>query len=374
MRPARLLAGAASALACVSLAGGCGGAKRVGGVERAGGVPARPSLLAPPTVDPPAPPLYVVRFETTRGPFDVEVRRDWAPRGADRLHYLVRAGYYDGARFYRVLRGFVAQFGFAADPRVTAVWSARPLRDDPVLVRNRQGTVAFATSGPNTRTSQLFVSTRDNVHLDPLGFAPVGRVAAGMDVVDSLYAAYGDAPPAGRGPVQDSVALQGERYLARAFPRLDVIRSARIVAESASAVAPLPHSPAPPRAMTDFAPELGVNLSKTTETASGLHYLDERPGEGEPARAGRTVRVHYTGWLTDGNKFDSSRDRGEPLEFVLGRGQVIKGWDEGVTGMKVGGRRKLVIPPKLGYGARGAGGVIPPNATLVFEVELLKVR
>lgn len=109
-------------------------------------------------------------------------------------------------------------------------------------------------------------------------------------------------------------------------------------------------------------------------TASGLIIEDLAQGEGDTAAAGQVVRVHYTGWLTDGRKFDSSVDRDEPFDFPLGRGHVIRGWDEGVAGMRVGGRRKLTIPPELGYGARGAGGVIPPNATLVFEVELLAIR
>ncbi len=113
-------------------------------------------------------------------------------------------------------------------------------------------------------------------------------------------------------------------------------------------------------------------MSETT-TESGLIYEDITPGEGDEATAGRMVSVHYTGWLTDGSKFDSSKDRNDPFTFPLGAGHVIKGWDEGVQGMKAGGVRKLTIPPQLGYGARGAGGVIPPNATLVFEVELLKV-
>jgi FKBP-type peptidyl-prolyl cis-trans isomerase len=118
----------------------------------------------------------------------------------------------------------------------------------------------------------------------------------------------------------------------------------------------------------------GATMSETTTTASGLKYEDIKQGDGDVATTGKTVSVHYTGWLTDGKKFDSSKDRGQPFEFPLGGGRVIKGWDEGVQGMKVGGTRKLTIPPELGYGSRGAGGVIPPSATLVFEVELLKVR
>jgi FKBP-type peptidyl-prolyl cis-trans isomerase len=109
-------------------------------------------------------------------------------------------------------------------------------------------------------------------------------------------------------------------------------------------------------------------------TSSGLQYEDLNVGTGPEAHSGQTVQVHYTGWLTDGKKFDSSLDRGSPFSFPLGAGRVIKGWDEGVAGMKVGGKRKLLIPASLGYGARGAGGVIPPNADLVFEVELLAVR
>ena len=112
----------------------------------------------------------------------------------------------------------------------------------------------------------------------------------------------------------------------------------------------------------------------STQTASGLGIEEIVVGEGAIAAAGQQVTVHYTGWLTDGSKFDSSKDRNSPFEFALGRGQVISGWGEGVQGMKVGGTRKLTIPPALGYGARGAGGVIPGNATLIFEVELLGVR
>lgn len=116
------------------------------------------------------------------------------------------------------------------------------------------------------------------------------------------------------------------------------------------------------------------NGGKIVTTKSGLKYQDLVVGKGPSPKEGHTVKVHYTGWLTDGKKFDSSKDRGEPFEFVIGQRQVIKGWDEGVMSMKVGGKRKLTIPPDLGYGASGAGGVIPPNATLIFEVDLLGVK
>ncbi|MBI3590995.1 MAG: FKBP-type peptidyl-prolyl cis-trans isomerase [Candidatus Melainabacteria bacterium] len=121
---------------------------------------------------------------------------------------------------------------------------------------------------------------------------------------------------------------------------------------------------------TNMKVEQGGN-EKIETTVSGLKYIDEVPGKGSSPKSGQKVKVHYTGWLENGTKFDSSVDRGEPFEFVIGVGQVIKGWDEGVSTMKVGGKRKLIIPSKLGYGTRGAGGLIPPNATLVFDVELL---
>ncbi|MCC6850184.1 MAG: FKBP-type peptidyl-prolyl cis-trans isomerase [Deltaproteobacteria bacterium] len=122
------------------------------------------------------------------------------------------------------------------------------------------------------------------------------------------------------------------------------------------------------------AEKAGTMVENLETTPSGLQYVDLERGAGASPQKGQTAVVHYTGWLVDGKKFDSSKDRGQPFTFAVGRGQVIKGWDEGVATMKVGGVRKLVIPPDLGYGARGAGGVIPPNATLTFEVELLEVR
>jgi peptidylprolyl isomerase len=145
--------------------------------------------------------------------------------------------------------------------------------------------------------------------------------------------------------------------------------AAPAASDTTPAEALVPTEPTGASAMDTFS--MPTNLQTT---ASGLQYTVDTPGTGAQAQAGQTVAVHYTGWLTDGTKFDSSRDRGEPIEFPLGQGRVIKGWDEGIGLMKVGEKRTLVIPPSLGYGARGAGGVIPPNATLVFKVELMSAK
>ena len=176
-----------------------------------------------------APDTFDVRFATTRGPFVVRVVRAWAPHGADRLFYLVTNDFYDGLRFFRVLPRFAAQFGAPGDPRINRVWETRTIPDDPVHRANLRGFVSFATAGPNTRTTQLFVNLGNNGRLDRLGFAPVGRVVLGMENVDSLYGGYGEGAPAGRGPDQDRIAAEGNRYLAANFPKLDVIDSARVV-------------------------------------------------------------------------------------------------------------------------------------------------
>ena len=195
----------------------------------------RSALLDPlPTaLSRPAPDSFIVAFETTRGRFDVRIRRGWAPIGADRLHYLVRKGYYNGARFFRVVPGFVVQFGLAADPAVSQAWTGRTLRDDRVRSTNHRGSLSFARGGPNSRTTQLFVNLRDNARLDTLGgfgFPPLGEVMGnGMAVVDSIYAGYGEQAPRGAGPVQDSLRVQGEAYVAKHFPRLDAITRAWIV-------------------------------------------------------------------------------------------------------------------------------------------------
>jgi peptidyl-prolyl cis-trans isomerase A (cyclophilin A) len=176
-----------------------------------------------------APDSFRVAFETSRGRFVVDANRAWAPRGVDRFHYLVRQGFYDGVRFYRVLPGFIVQFGLHGDPAVSKTWEEREFADDPFAQSNRRGTVTFATAGPNTRTTQLFINTADNLNLDGMGFTPIGTVVEGMDVVDGLYAEYGEGAPDGPGPDQQRIVDEGNAYLTRQFPKLDHIRTARIV-------------------------------------------------------------------------------------------------------------------------------------------------
>ncbi len=171
---------------------------------------------------------YTIEFETTKGSFSVEVRRELAPIGADRLHELVVAQFFDGARFFRVIEGFMAQFGIAADPKMGDRWRTARIPDDPVVASNSRGSITFATSGPGTRTTQLFINYRDNSQLDGLGFSPLGEVVLGMDVVDQLYSGYGEGAPRGSGPRQDRVHAEGNAYLEREFPELDYIISARI--------------------------------------------------------------------------------------------------------------------------------------------------
>lgn len=170
-----------------------------------------------------APASFRVELETSRGPIEIEVIRAQAPIGADRFYNLVKSGYFDGARFFRVVPGFVVQFGLAADPAVSKAWK-KAIADDPVRTTNRRGTLAFATtSTPNSRNTQLFINLGDNRKLDRMGFAPFGRIVRGMDTVDRLYAEYGESPD------QDEIEAQGNAYLTKGFPLLDYIKTARIV-------------------------------------------------------------------------------------------------------------------------------------------------
>jgi peptidyl-prolyl cis-trans isomerase A (cyclophilin A) len=169
-------------------------------------------------------------LETSKGPVIIKVHRDWAPRGADRFYHLVQLGFFDDERFFRVLSGFMAQFGMNGDPRVTEAWEPLTLQDDPVKQPNTRGRVSFAAqSTPNSRGTQLFINYGNNNNLDGMGFAPIGEVVSGMEVVDSLYSGYGEGAPDGQGPSQDLIASRGNAYLTKSFPKLDYIKTARVV-------------------------------------------------------------------------------------------------------------------------------------------------
>ena len=189
-------------------------------------------LLSPRRFTETAPATFRARFETSAGDFLIEVHREWAPLGADRFYNLVQAGFYDDTRIYRVVAGFMAQFGLNGDPYVNVAWQNSFIVDDPVTQRNRRGRVAFAKGGVHTRTTEVFISYRDNGSLDDDGFAPVGEVVEGMDVVDAVYAEYGDGPPRGDGPYHAMVRARGNDYLDADFPELTRIVRATVEAPS----------------------------------------------------------------------------------------------------------------------------------------------
>lgn len=185
-----------------------------------------PEPAVPPFTPGVIPDSFVVRLATSKGDVDAIIRRDWAPHGAARFYELAATGYYDGARFFRSIRGFVTQFGIAADTALTARWASQRIPDDSVTQSNRRGTLVFASGGPNTRTTQMFINLRDNARLDGLGFPPIGEIVAGLDAVDAFYTGYGDGANA---PNQGRITREGEAYLAANFPLLDRIEKATII-------------------------------------------------------------------------------------------------------------------------------------------------
>ncbi len=186
------------------------------------------NLADPASLNDKAPATYKANFDTSKGSFVIEVHRDWAPNGADRFYNLVKNGFYDDARFFRVMEGFMAQFGINGNPKVSQAWLDANIQDDPVKKSNTRGMVTYATGGPDTRTTQVFINYDDNASLDDQGFSPFGKVISGMDVVDQLYSGYGDGPPRGEGPNQGRIQTQGNAYLAKDFPKLDYIKKATI--------------------------------------------------------------------------------------------------------------------------------------------------
>ncbi|MDX2154592.1 MAG: peptidylprolyl isomerase [Bryobacteraceae bacterium] len=203
------------------------------------------------------PDVWRARFDTTKGPFVVEVRKAWAPIGADRFYRLIRSGYYNDSGFFRIVPNFVVQFGLAADPAVTKKWD-NAIKDDPVTQSNKMGTLTFATAGPNTRTTQMFINLRDNARLDTMGFAPIGEVVEGMDVIKGLNQEYGESPE------QGEITSKGNAYLKAKFPRLDFITKAVVLPASGQAPAAAPAKPAAPAPKPAAAPTKPAAKKKTT--------------------------------------------------------------------------------------------------------------
>jgi peptidyl-prolyl cis-trans isomerase A (cyclophilin A) len=192
-------------------------------------IPLLSSCSSKPKVAGPAPEQFRAQFTTTKGDFVVLVHRDWAPIGADRFYELMKMRFFDHNYFFRMLPGFIVQWGINGDPKVAKDWSVLSIKDDPVKTSNRRGTVTFATAGPNSRTTQVFINLNDNTGLDGQGFTPFGEVSEGMNVVESLYGGYGEGAPRGQGPDQQAITERGNDYLEEHFPRLDYIKKTSIL-------------------------------------------------------------------------------------------------------------------------------------------------
>ena len=260
--------------------------------------------------------------------------------------------YYDGIKFHRVIADFMIQAG-CPDGNGTGDPGYK-FADEfhPDLKHDKGGVLSMANSGPATNGSQFFITHKETPWLDGK-HSVFGNVVEGMDIVNLIA----------QDDVMESVTISRVGSKAKSFDAVKIFSSEQLRLEKEA------------EKQAKEAAEANKKLMEgATITESGLGYIMVKEGSGVQAEKGKTVSVHYTGKLTDGTKFDSSLDRNQPIEFVLGEGRVIKGWDEGISYLKVGGKATFIIPSNLAYGERGAGGVIPPNATLIFDVELVDVK
>ncbi len=221
-----LLVAATLALTSLGLAG-CK-SSTTDGPPSLGGGSTGGAVITPAGATAQAPATYKARFTTSKGDFVVQVTRAWAPLGADRFYNLVKGGYYDGVRFFRIVSGFMAQFGIHGDPAVSAQWKDANIKDDPRTQSNKRGYVTFATSGPDSRTTQVFLNLVDNERLDGMGFSPFGQIVEGQEIVDKLFSGYGEGAPRGQGPAQGKIQAEGNAYLEKDFPNLDYVKTAKI--------------------------------------------------------------------------------------------------------------------------------------------------
>lgn len=318
-----------------------------------------------------------VKMSTTMGDITLELNREKAPITVENFLGYCDSGFYDGTIFHRVINGFMIQGG-GFDKDMTKKPTRKGCKNEwRNGLKNKLGTIAMARLGgkPDSATSQFFINVKDNAALDMArdgaAYAVFGSVLDGMDTVNKIKLVSTKAIGGGHqnAPVEPIIIKKVTRLKPDECKAL--IAEARQKEKKAMDKAEAAVAEAWGQAM-DLVKTHGGAPDKGHKSPTGLWHVDLVEGEGASPSVTDKVKVHYTGWLTNGKKFDSSLDRGEPITFPLNG--VIKGWTEGVSSMKVGGKRLLVIPPDLAYGARGAPGAIPPNATLVFQVELLQIN
>ncbi len=338
-----------------------------------------------------------VKMETTLGDMILELDAEKAPGTVMNFVKYAEDKFYDGTVFHRVMKDFMIQGGgFTSElekqteglrPAIRCEWKNG--------LKNVRGSVAMARLGgrPDSATAQFFINVVDNSFLDKpqqdgAGYAVFGRVVEGIEMIDEIRNTPVKTHPKYGGGRQavvpvEPVVIKSVRLISK-FDREKAAALAKVAEEKAAAEEKTAKETAgmtEKKAKADRAKKVGEFVKKTEDetgkkavtTPSGLMYVDLKEGDGSTPEKTDRVKVHYTGWLLDGTKFDSSVDRGQPFGFGLSGG-VIKGWQEGVATMKVGGKRKLIIPPELGYGKRGSGAVIPPDAVLVFDVELISIE